>query len=106
MHGVGICQLSHHLGIMAIRGEVIWGDTGHGPGGAKKGLGRCEVACLTQAYVDELAVRLTLPAGTSASTMKNRIQRVATELGIPVTIRRVSGGLLFWRSTDEDLQQA
>ena len=41
------------------------------------------------------AVRLTIPDGTSQSTMKNRIQRVAAELGIPVTIRRVSGGLLF-----------
>jgi len=38
--------------------------------------------------------------------MKNRILRVAAEMGIPVTIRRVPGGLLFWRSTDEDLQQA
>jgi hypothetical protein len=31
---------------------------------------------------------------------------VAAELGIVVTIRKVSGGLLFWRSTDEDVQQA
>ena len=38
--------------------------------------------------------------------MKNRILRVAEELRIPVTIRKVPGGLIFWRSTDEDLQQA
>jgi hypothetical protein len=38
--------------------------------------------------------------------MKNRILRVAAELGIPVSICRVPGGLLFWRSTDEDIQQA
>jgi len=38
--------------------------------------------------------------------MKNRILRVAAELKIPVTIRRVAGGLLFWRSTNEDLKQA
>jgi hypothetical protein len=52
------------------------------------------------------AVRMAIPDGTSLATMKNRIRSVAVELNIPVTIRRVSGGLLFWRSTDEDLQQA
>jgi hypothetical protein len=52
------------------------------------------------------AVRMTIPEGTSTATMKNRLQRVAAELGIPLTIRRVPGGLLFWRSTDEDLQLA
>jgi hypothetical protein len=38
--------------------------------------------------------------------MKHRILRGAAERGIAVTIHRVSGGLLFWRSTDEDVQQA
>jgi hypothetical protein len=52
------------------------------------------------------AVRVTIPDGTSQTTMKRRIQQVAAELGIPVTIRRVPGGLIFWRSTDEDVQQA
>jgi hypothetical protein len=52
------------------------------------------------------ASRLTIPEGTNPTTMKNRILRMAAELGIPVTIRRVPGGLIFWRSTDEDLQQA
>jgi hypothetical protein len=37
------------------------------------------------------ATRLLLPDGPNPITMKNRIQRVAAELGIPVTIRRVSG---------------
>jgi hypothetical protein len=52
------------------------------------------------------AVRMTIPEGTSPTTMKNRIARMATELGIPVTIRKVPRGLLFWRSTDEDVQLA
>jgi hypothetical protein len=52
------------------------------------------------------AVHMTIPEGTSPTTMKNRIARMAAELGIPVTIRKVSGGLLFWRSTDEDVRQA
>jgi len=52
------------------------------------------------------AVQMTIPEGTSSTTMKNRLLRVAAELRIPVTIRKVPGGLLFWRSTDEDIQQA
>jgi hypothetical protein len=56
--------------------------------------------------LDGTATRITIPEGTSPTTMKNRIVRVATELGIPVTVRKVPGGLLFWRSTDEDVQQA
>jgi hypothetical protein len=52
------------------------------------------------------ATRMTLPDGTSPTTLKNRILRVAAALDIPVTIRKVPGGLLFWRSTAEDRQQA
>jgi hypothetical protein len=52
------------------------------------------------------AVHMTIPDGTSPNSMKNRILRMAAELGIPVTIRKVPRGLLFWRSTDEDVQQA
>jgi hypothetical protein len=56
--------------------------------------------------LDSTAARLTLPEGTSLTTMKNRILRIAAELRIPLTIRKVPGGLLFWRSTAEDLEQA
>lgn len=52
------------------------------------------------------ATRMQLPEGTSLITMKNRILRVAAEVKTPVTVRRVPGGLLFWRSTDEDIAQA
>jgi hypothetical protein len=52
------------------------------------------------------AVRVTIPDGISQATMKRRIQQVAAELGIPVTIRRVPGGLLFWLSSAEDVTQA
>jgi hypothetical protein len=38
--------------------------------------------------------------------MKTYLQAIARDLNVPITIRRVPGGLLFWRSTDEDLQQA
>src|SRR5918992_148883 len=56
--------------------------------------------------LSDQAVRMMIPDGTSRATMKNRIRSVAVELNIPVTIRKVPGGLLFWRSTDEDVQQA
>jgi hypothetical protein len=52
------------------------------------------------------AARMPLGADVSRTTTKNRILRVAREVHVPVTIRRVSGGLLFWRSSDDDLQQA
>jgi hypothetical protein len=52
------------------------------------------------------AARMTLPEGLSPTTMKNRIRRVAAELNTSVTIRRVPGGVIFWRSTDEDVHQA
>lgn len=46
------------------------------------------------------AALMTLPDGTSPNTMKKRVLRMAAELKIPVTVRRVPGGLLFWRSTN------
>jgi len=52
------------------------------------------------------ATRMTIEDGTNPTTLKNRILRVAAELGVSVTVRKVPGGLLFWRSTAEDRQQA
>ena len=68
-----------------------------------------ELYCALQQNIqslDNTAVRMTIPEGTSPTTMKHRILRVAAMLGRPVTVRKVPGGLLFWRSTDEDIQQA
>ena len=56
--------------------------------------------------LDKTATRMPLPPGVNPATMKHRILRPATELGIPVTMRKIPGGLLFWRSTDEDRQPA
>jgi hypothetical protein len=58
------------------------------------------------ASMSDAAVRMMITDGTSVATMKNWIRRVASDLGIPVTIRRVPGGLIFWRATDEDIQLA
>ena len=43
--------------------------------------------------LDNAATRMSLPEGTSPTTMKNRILRVAAELNIPVTVRKIPGGL-------------
>jgi hypothetical protein len=56
--------------------------------------------------LDNTAARMTIPEGTSPTTMKHRILRVAAALDMPLTIRKVPGGLLFWRATDEDRTQA
>ena len=52
------------------------------------------------------AVRVRLGPEIRPERMRRYIQRMAHELGIPVTIRRVEGGVIFWRATEEDLQQA
>jgi hypothetical protein len=49
---------------------------------------------------------MTILPGTSPTTMKHRILRAAADLKSPVTIRTVPGGLLFWRSTDDNIQHA
>jgi hypothetical protein len=60
----------------------------------------------TIASLDNTTARLKIPEDMSTATMNRRILRVAAEIGMPVTICRDPGGLLFWRSTDEDCQQA
>jgi hypothetical protein len=52
------------------------------------------------------AARIRFGPEIRPERMKNSILRIARELKVPVTIRKVSGGLIFWRSTDEDRHQA
>ena len=49
------------------------------------------------------ATRMTIPETTTPTTTKNRILHVAGALGMPAMVRKIPGGLLFWRSTDEEL---
>jgi hypothetical protein len=58
-----------------------------------------------QALSDD-AVRIRLGPEITQQRMRNYLLRIARELNVPVTVRRVSGGVLFWRSSDEDVQQA
>src|SRR5918996_4901108 len=52
------------------------------------------------------AVRIHLGPEITPQRMKSYILRMARDLNVPVTVRRVPGSVIFWRSTDEDLQQA
>jgi hypothetical protein len=52
------------------------------------------------------AVRIHLGPEMTAQRMKSYILRMARELNVPVTVRRVPGGVIFWRSSEEDQQQA
>ncbi len=58
-----------------------------------------------QALTSE-ATRIRLGPKISPPRMKRYLLAMARELGVPLTIRRVPGGVLFWRATDEDRQQA
>jgi hypothetical protein len=52
------------------------------------------------------AVRIRLGPEITPTRMKNYLLHIARERNVPITIRRVPGGLLFWRSSEEDQQQA
>ena len=52
------------------------------------------------------AARVRLGPEITPARMKSYLLRIARDLNVPVTVRRVSGGVIFWRSTGEDLQQA
>jgi hypothetical protein len=52
------------------------------------------------------AVRIRLGTEIRPKRMKNYLLRIARELDVPVTVRRVAGGVIFWHSTDDDIQQA
>jgi hypothetical protein len=56
--------------------------------------------------LSDQAARIRFGPEIRPERMKNYLLRIARELGVPVTIRKVPGGLLFWRSTDDDIQQA
>jgi hypothetical protein len=58
-----------------------------------------------QALSDD-AIRIHLGPEITQQRMRNYLLRIARELNVPVTVRRVSGGVIFWRSTEEDQQQA
>ena len=58
-----------------------------------------------QSLSDE-AVRIHLGPEITPTRMKSYLLRMARALAVPVTVRRMPGGLIFWRSTVEDIELA
>jgi len=52
------------------------------------------------------AVRIHLGPEIRPERMKTYLLRIAGELNVPITVRRVSGDVIFWRATEDDRQQA
>jgi hypothetical protein len=52
------------------------------------------------------ATRIRLGPEIRPARMKNYLLRIARELNVPVTVRKVPGGVVFWRATAEDQEQA
>ena len=52
------------------------------------------------------ATRIHLGPEITPARIKRYLLHMARQLNVPVTVRLLSGGLLFWRATDEDAQQA
>jgi hypothetical protein len=52
------------------------------------------------------ATRIHLGPEISRERMKTYILRIVRDLDVPVTVWRVPGGVIFWRSSAEDLQEA
>ncbi len=52
------------------------------------------------------ATRIHLGPEITPTRMKTYLLRIARELNVSVTVRRVPGGVIFWRASEEDLQQA
>ena len=52
------------------------------------------------------ATRIRLGPEIRPERMKNYLLRIARELNVPVTVRKVPGGVVFWRTTEEDQEHA
>jgi hypothetical protein len=52
------------------------------------------------------ATRVRLGPEIQPARMKNYLLRIARELNVPVAVRKVPGGVVFWRATEEDQEQA
>ncbi len=52
------------------------------------------------------AVRIHLGPEMSPARMGRYVRAIARQLEIPVAIRRLPGGVVFWRASEEDLREA
>jgi len=56
--------------------------------------------------LSDQATRVRLGPEIRPERMKTYILHLARALNVPVTVRKVPGGVIFWRSSEEDRQQA
>jgi hypothetical protein len=52
------------------------------------------------------ATRIRLGPEIRPARMKTYLLRIARELNVPIMVRKVPGGVVFWRATEEDLCEA
>ena len=52
------------------------------------------------------ATRIRLGPEIRPERMKNYLLRIARELNVPVVVRNIPNGVVFWRATAEDQEQA
>jgi hypothetical protein len=52
------------------------------------------------------ATRIRLGPEIRPARMKHYLLRIACELNVPVMVRKVPGGVVFWRATEEDQEHA
>jgi hypothetical protein len=52
------------------------------------------------------AVRIHLGPEITPARMGRYVRAIARQLEIPVAIRRLPGGVVFWRASEEDLREA
>jgi hypothetical protein len=52
------------------------------------------------------AIRIHLGPEITPQRMKRYLLHIARELKVPVTVRLLSGGVIFWRATKEDQPQS
>jgi hypothetical protein len=52
------------------------------------------------------ATRIRLGPEIQPERMKNYLLRIARELNVPVTVRKVPGGVVFWRTSEADQAHA
>ena len=52
------------------------------------------------------AVRIHLGPEITSARMGRYVRAIARQLEIPVAIRRLPGGVVFWRASAEDLREA
>ncbi len=52
-----------------------------------------------------MAGKMPIPEGVTYVTLKNRLSRIAKDLGVNLVVRKSSNFVLFWKATSEELEE-